>query len=143
MARSFGSRAAVPVIVLALITLIGCARGHSELEGTQWRLAEWTLSSLSPREFDITVKFADGQVSGYSGVNTYRGPYALGSRHAFAAGPLVSTEMAGPEPAMRAEGAYLTLLGQAASYRVVEGRLTLLDAGGNESLIFEAAGSRL
>ena len=42
---------------------------------------------------------------------------------------------------MRAEGAYLTLLGQARSYRVDAGRLTLFDAGGNESLIFEAAPS--
>jgi heat shock protein HslJ len=47
--------------------------------------------------------------------------------------------MAGPEPAMRAEGAYLTLLGQARAYRVEAGRLTLFDAGGNESLLFEAA----
>jgi heat shock protein HslJ len=46
--------------------------------------------------------------------------------------------MAGPEPAMRAEGAYLTLLGQARSYRVEADRLTLFDAGGNESLFFEA-----
>ena len=42
---------------------------------------------------------------------------------------------------MRAEGAYLTLLGQARAYRVEAGRLTLLDAGGNESLIFAAAPS--
>jgi heat shock protein HslJ len=47
--------------------------------------------------------------------------------------------MAGPEPAMRAEGAYMTLLGQARSYELTEGRLTLFDEGGNESLIFEAA----
>jgi len=141
MARSFNSPAVVSVSVLALIALIGCARGRSELEGTQWRLTEWTLSSLNPREFDITAAFADGQVSGHGGVNSYGGPYTIGPRRAFAVGLLVSTEMAGPEPAMRAEGAYLELLGQAASYRVDAGRLTLLDAGGNESLIFEAAPS--
>jgi len=140
LARSFSSQAAVPVIVLASIALIGCAPGRSELEGTQWRLTEWTLSSLEPRQFEITAKFADGQVSGHGGVNAYGGPFKLGSDHAFAVGPLVSTEMAGPEPAMRAEGAYLTLLGQARSYRVDASRLTLFDAGGNASLIFEAAG---
>jgi hypothetical protein len=37
MARRFNSLAAMPVIALALIALIGCARGRSELEGTQWR----------------------------------------------------------------------------------------------------------
>ena len=119
----------------------GCAREPGAPDGTRWRLAEWTLSSISPGEFDITAEFADGQISGHGGVNTYGGPYQLGSRHAFAVGPLVRTEMAGPEPAMRAEGAYLTLLGQAASYRVDAGRLTLFDSGGNESLIFEAAPS--
>ena len=58
---------------------------------------------------------------------------------AVSAGPLVGTKMAGPEPAMRAETAYLTLLGQARSYKVVDGKLKLYDKGGNESLIFEAA----
>jgi len=139
LARSFSSHAAVPVIVLASIALIGCAPGRSELEGTQWRLTEWTLSSLEPRRFEITAKSADGQVFGHGGVNTYGGPFELGSDHAIAVGPLVRTEMAGPEPAMRAEGAYLTLLGQARSYRVDASRLTLFDAGGNVSLIFEAA----
>jgi putative lipoprotein len=141
MARSFSSLTVVPVIVLALIALIGCAPERNELEGTQWRLTEWTLSSLDPREFGITAAFADGQISGHGGVNSYGGPYTLGSRQSFKVGSIASTEMAGPEPAMRAESAYLTLLGQARSYRVDAGRLTLFDAGGNESLIFEAAPS--
>jgi heat shock protein HslJ len=142
MARSCNSLTAVPVIVLALLALIGCAPERNELEGTQWRLTEWTLSSLDPREFDITAAFADGQISGHGGVNSYGGPYTLGSRHAFAVGPLIRTEMAGSEPAMRAEDAYVTLLGQARSYRVDAGRLTLFDAGRNASLILEAAGLR-
>jgi len=56
---------------------------------------------------------------------------------AFSVGELVVTLMAGPEPAMRAERAYLTLLAQARSYEVADGTLTLYDGGGNESLIFE------
>ena len=52
---------------------------------------------------------------------------------------LPCTEMAGPEPAMRAEAAHFTLLGQAKSYKMVDRMLTLYDKGGNESLIFEAA----
>ena len=134
-----GARAAFLSLGWSILALAACARGHSELEGTRWRLVAWTLSSLDAQAFDITAAFADGQIGGHGGVNRYGGPYTLGSRHAFAAGPLASTEMAGPEPAMRAEGAYLTLLGQARAYRVEAGRLTLLDAGGHESLIFEAA----
>ena len=40
---------------------------------------------------------------------------------------------------VRAEGAYLALLGQAKSYEIADGKLTLCDKGGNESLIFNAA----
>ncbi len=95
------------MVAICLLLLVGCVRGRSELEATQWRLTEWTLSSLEPREFDITAEFADGQIGGHAGVNRYAGPYVIGSRHAFAVGPLASTEMAGPEPAILDEGAYL------------------------------------
>ena len=130
--------AAILLIATSLIALIGCERGRSALEGTQWRLTEWTLSSLDAQEFEITAEFADGKIGGSGGVNTYGGPYTIGPGRAFSVGQIASTEMAGAASAMRAGGAYLTLLGQARAYRVEAGRLTLLDAGGNESLIFEA-----
>ena len=98
------------------------------------------MNSLNPADFTITAEFAGGNISGNSGINTYSGPYKLGPGSAFSAGPLASTLMAGPEPAMRAESAYQTLLGQAKSYKVTGSTLTLYDQGGNESLIFEAAG---
>jgi len=126
------------LIALCLVALVGCSRGVSELDGTQWKLTEWSLSSLRPVDFNITARFADGQISGHSAVNTYGGSYTVGSHHACKVGLLAVTQMAGPEPAMRAERAYLTLLGQAESYRLASGRLTLLGEGGNESLIFEA-----
>ena len=118
----------------------GCSRADDPLAGTQWRLTGWTLSSLSPAGFTITAAFADGRISGRSAVNSYGGPYEVGSGSSFSVGQLASTRMAGPEPAMRAEGAYMTLLAQARSYEVREDRLTLFDAGGNESLLFAAAG---
>lgn len=127
------------VVAVSLIGVVGCSDDGSRLDGTQWRLSGWTLSSLSPSDFAITAAFADGEISGRSGVNSYGGPYRLGSGDSFAAGPLAVTQMAGPEPAMRAERAYLVLLGQARSYESTEGRFTLFDEGGNESLIFEAA----
>jgi heat shock protein HslJ len=99
------------------------------------------LSSISATDVTIIATFADGQISGNSGVNSYSGPCRLGSGDTFSAGPLAGTQMAGPEPAMRAEGAYLTLLGEAASFKRTADRLTLYDQGGNESLIFEPAGT--
>ncbi|MDO9108490.1 MAG: META domain-containing protein [Coriobacteriia bacterium] len=77
-------------------------------------------------------------MSGNDGVNNYGGPYKAGPGKAFSVGPIASTEMAGPEPAMRAETIYQTLLGQAKSFKVEAGKLTLYDQGGNESLIFAA-----
>lgn len=129
---------------LALVALFACSdcggsAAGASLDGTHWRLSAWTLSSLDPADFSITAQFAKGQISGHSGVNTYGGPYKAGPGDAFSAGPLASTEMAGPEPAMRAETAYLTLLGQARSFKVAGGRLTLYDKAGNESLVFDAA----
>ena len=129
---------AVLVVALSCSALPGCSRGGSELDGTQWKLIGWSVSSIDPAQIMITAAFADGQVSGNGGVNNYSGSFRPGRDRAIALGPFVRTEMAGAEPAMRAEGAYLTLLGQARSYRVEAGRLTLFDAGGNEVLSFAA-----
>ena len=136
--RSSKAIAGMLVVVVAVSALPGCSRGQPALDGTQWRLTEWTLSSLDARDFDITAAFADGKISGRSGVNSYGGRYTAVARQSFKVESIASTEMAGLEPAMRAEGAYFTLLAQASSYRVDAGRLTLFDAGGNELLIFEA-----
>jgi len=135
----------LPLIVvtsIAFLALAGCAAPSApSLEGSQWRLSEWTLSSLAAGDFNITAAFANGQLSGRSGVNTYSGPVTLGADGAFVVGRLRSTLMAGTEPAMRAESAYLTLLGQARIWKIANGKLTLYDAGGNESLIFGRAGT--
>jgi heat shock protein HslJ len=145
MTRHSKTLAAALIIAVSLFAPAGCSSDSgspdgSPLDGTQWKLTEWTLSSLDPADFTITLRFADGQVSGNSGVNTYGGTYQVGPDNAFSVGQIAATEMAGPEPAMRAESAYLTLLGQAKSFKVAGGRLTLYDQGGNESLLFDAVG---
>jgi len=139
MIRLSKTPAAVLLIAVTLIALAACSSAGNPLDGTQWKLAEWTISSIDPAAVTITATFADGRVSGNSGVNMYGGPYRIGPGKAFSAGPLAGTQMAGPEPAMRAESAYLTLLGQATSYKMADGTLTLYDKGGNESLVFEAS----
>jgi heat shock protein HslJ len=124
---------------VTLLAVAGCGGSSSAsptLEGTSWRLTGWTLSSLDPSGFTITAAFADGKISGKSAVNNYNGPFTEGPGNAFSVGELISTMMAGPEPDMRAEQAYLTLLAQAKSYVLKDGGLTLFDANGNESLIF-------
>jgi len=128
-------------ISVALLAAAGCGGSGSEaasLNGTAWRLSGWSLSSLDPSGFTITAAFADGKISGRSAVNTYGGPYTEGPGDAFSVGDLASTMMAGVEPDMRAETAYLTLLAQAKSYKLDGGGLTLFDENGNQSLIFTA-----
>jgi len=130
---------AVLLISTSLLILEGCSANRNPLDGTEWKLVGWSLSSLDPADFTITAKFTMEDISGSSGVNTYSGPYKLGPRGAFSLGQIASTLMAGPESAMRAESAYLTLLGQASSYKVIDSELILYDKGGNESLIFKVA----
>jgi heat shock protein HslJ len=139
MARFAKMLVAVLAIVVALTPLAGCSLVPDPLNGTSWKLTGWTLSSIDPASVTITVKFADGRISGNSGVNSYGGSYSVGLGGSITLGPLSMTEMAGPEPAMRAESAYQTVLGQVASYKAAGGKLTLYDKGGNESLIFDSA----
>ncbi len=129
-------------LLAAAATAVGCGGSGADrhaLDGTSWRLTGWTLSSLAPGQFTITASFAGGKISGTSGVNTYGGPYTTGSGGAFSVGRLAVTAMGGPEPAMRAEHAYTTLLTGARSYKSAGDTLTLSDANGNESLIFRRA----
>jgi heat shock protein HslJ len=111
--------------------------GDAELDGTSWTLTGWS-SSTSPADFDITAEFDGGQISGSSAVNRYSGSYTATSAGAFSTGELISTLMAGPEPAMTAETTYLALLKSASSFTRDGDTLTLLDAGGTEQLTYAA-----
>jgi heat shock protein HslJ len=126
------------LILAAAMALAACMSTGDPLQGTRWKLSGWTVSSIDPASLGITASFAEGAIAGNSAVNRYSGPYTTGSGNVFSVGPLAATRMAGPEPAMRAETAYLTLLGEARSYRLTTAsQLTLFDSGGNASLIFD------
>jgi predicted secreted protein len=110
---------------------------NAPLEGTGWKLEGWSISSLYPADFNITVEFQGGQISGRAAVNTYSGSYAIGPNGGLVLWGLARTAMLpGTEQATRAESDYFDLLGQARAYRLGDGELTLLDANGNELLIF-------
>lgn len=60
--------------------------------------------------FGAFVEFTDdGQVQGFSGVNSFHGPYAEGDG-TIEFGAVVATRMAGPEPAMAVEHALFAVL---------------------------------
>lgn len=128
---------AMLVALAGLLAMGGGATAPApRLEGTSWRLQAWSISSLPASDFTLTARFADGDVSGRSAVNTYSAPVTHGHGNTLAVGPVVLTRMAGPEPAMRAESAFLALLGDARSWRIDGRHLILFDAGGNERLVF-------
>jgi heat shock protein HslJ len=137
MARKLKVFAAVVVAAVFLAAVSGGSLADP-LNGTKWKLTEWTISSIDPASVTITASFTDGQIGGNSGVNSYGGPYSVGLGGSITLGALAMTEMAGPEPAMRGEQVYHALLAEVGSFKAGGGRLTLYDKNGNESLIFAA-----
>ncbi len=132
------------LLLLLIAGFAGCDDGGSSggggaLAGTNWRLSGWSASSLDPADFTITATFDDREIGGTSAVNQYGGTYTA-KAGSFSTGALSMTEMAGPEPAMRAEQIYLALLAQARTYDRTAGSLVLRDANGNELLVFTPAG---
>jgi len=128
---------AAALLGMALIA-VGCAAAGANLEGTQWVLEGWSVSSQDPTEFETTASFADGEIGGRAAVNSYGGPYTAGADGSFSTGEIVQTLMAGSEAAMRAEQTYFELLSQARRYEVDGDTLTLFDEDGTELLIFGA-----
>jgi heat shock protein HslJ len=128
--------------VLAVGVLGAGACGGDEtdpaaLDGTNWKLAGWSVSSLAPADFTITADFEDARISGTSVVSSYGGPYETGPGDDFSIGPLSSTMGGGTGDEGRAEKIYFDLLKAAETYAREGDSLTFYDAEGNESMVFE------
>ncbi|MCZ7555166.1 MAG: META domain-containing protein [Bacteroidia bacterium] len=127
------------ILPMLFSSIVGCSEddfSRGRLDGTQWRLVAWSVSSLHPGDFTITADFSGGRMSGTAAVNLYGGPYSTTAGGGFSVGSLSMTEMAGPEDAMRAEALYVQLLLDCEKYQWNATQLTLYDANGNELLIF-------
>ncbi len=92
----------------------------------------WTLST----DKNVTLNFGEnGSFNGQAPVNLYFGTItATGSTISF--GDIGSTLMAGPENQMNAETAFFQALGNASSYEISTGKLTLMDKNGKTLLTF-------
>jgi hypothetical protein len=105
--------------------------GEYTLEGTTWLLDKTIPGS------EITVLFANGEVSGSAGCNTYQGTYRstrAAGRNTIEIGPLATTRMMCDEPLMDQESLYLAALESATGYTLEGFALTISYPGG--SLIF-------
>lgn len=105
------------------------------LDGTSWVLT--TLNGQAPLPGrTITAAFAEGQISGSSGCNSYFGSYTLDG-NSLQIGMVGSTMMACPgDGVMDQEIAYLGILQAVTEARLTEGRLELATADGR-TLVFE------
>jgi len=101
------------------------------LEDTTWVLISYGepkyLRSVLPNtEINIEFVSADGSVRGSAGCNSYGGGYDIDQDKLTLPGPLVSTEIACPEPIMNQEMEYLKALQAAESYKIEGNQLQII-----------------
>ena len=105
------------------------ADGQVQLAYTEWTLVELGGApvEVGPDEHlpHVVLDLEEAHVSGSAGVNRFTGTFAL-SENELRIGPLATTMMAGPEPAMWRERTFLDALGRVTSYSLDGRTLTLL-----------------
>ncbi len=108
------------------------------LPGTEWELTAIGITSVNLVEgTTITLAFDEESLGGTAGCNLYFGGYTL-DENRIAIDGIGSTLMYCEEPGvMEQEQLYLSLLGDAATVRIDGDTLTLSDADGVGTLIFE------
>jgi heat shock protein HslJ len=130
-------RLALPVL-LAVAALAGCGGDDDNSDGPALEGTEWTLVSgvEAPDDAVPTLTLEEGLAGGFSGCNTYRGPYELDG-DSISLGPLAGTLIGCPGPEADTEAAYLAALEDVDAWAVGGGEL-VLSTGGDEVLRFSA-----
>ncbi len=108
---------------------------NAQLEGTDWYLTN-SIPGTS-----VSLVFANGNVSGFAGCNSYNATYmttlAAGPTNNISIGPVSASQSLCGEPIMNQEQAYLSDLATASSYTISGSSLTLTTVNG--PLTFSAA----
>ena len=71
-------------------------------------------------------------------MNSFSGTYDTPGDNALEFGPLASTKMAGPEPAMKQESEFFAALAKTKHFEINEGKLVLSDLGNNTLVVLVA-----
>jgi heat shock protein HslJ len=130
------------LLIGALLTVValsptGCATSSRDdsalLAGNKWQATQIRTDKglvPAPGAGGPSTEFADGKVSGSTGVNQYNGQYTTqaDNKIEITVGPM--TLMAGPPAAMALEQSFITALKSAKRYSVTETTLTLQDEVG-------------
>ena len=123
------------ILAMLLASCGGAADQSASLDGTSWILTAYNKNRPETGR-EPTISFEDGQVSGNTGCNHYGGDYEVdGDKLSF--GAMFMTEMWCEDVADQ-ESVYLELLGQADSFEVVDGVLTIF-CGPQQTLTFVPA----
>lgn len=132
-------------VMVVGLTSAGCSTGEESrgqdpaaLEGVEWHLSGSSEAAVMAEGADIVAVFDAGAMSGFSGVNRFNGPYTAKDDGSFEGGPFAATMMAGPEPLMKAEAAFLKMLEEVTWFAVDGDEMTLATEDGR-SLEFTAA----
>jgi heat shock protein HslJ len=104
---------------------------NASLEG-----ATWFLFNAIPGT-SVSLQFANGNLSGFAGCNSYNGTYTTTASGGITVGPITSSQALCDENIMNQEQTYLSSLQSASSYTISGTTLTLTTASG--SLTFNAA----
>jgi heat shock protein HslJ len=104
------------------------------LAGTSWNVTginngKQAVVSLAAGTTVTLVFGTDGSVSGNGGCNTYNGSVAVNG-DAISFGPLMSTQMACPQPVMDQETQFFAALAAASTFNIGGSTLTMRDSGG-------------
>jgi heat shock protein HslJ len=147
---SASSRVGFAVATCLLFASAGCApRDGAPSSDTPANLSPamltgvtWTLVSLGGQPLPQgtrppTAVFDGVRLSGLGGCNRYTGQVQDKGPGAMTIGPIASTKMACPPPAMDVESRYFTILGPVTQYRLAGSRLVL--SGPSGELTFERA----
>lgn len=138
------------VVATAIVALAACGgppppgTSGAYLENTTWVLRSIDALRVSASDRDapwLRVSSVDGRVQGFTGCNTFQGPYRAGGTDV-AFGPLATTRRACPdEGRAEIERLMLEVLQSADGYRVGDGRLDLM-VDGRIRMLFQAGPPR-
>lgn len=129
--RSLNVRAALALLAAAATagTPVTAGSRTPTLDGTAWILSSLTDRPLIGRQ-PVTLRFEDGRAAGSDGCNRYLSPVTV-QGNSLSIPPTGASTMMACEPAVMEQArAYSAALAATSSYRIVDGELELLDAGG-------------
>jgi heat shock protein HslJ len=103
------------------------------LSGSAWTVVLLDGEPL-PEDAVATGSFTDDQLLGHAPINHYFASYTI-EDDTLRFRDIGRTLMAGPDHLLQAENRYLQLLEEVRSYRIVDGRLALLDEAGETRIV--------